>query len=104
MNIEDFREYCLKLDDGVEESFPFDNDTLVFKVKNKIFALANVEKFEFINMKCNPEKALELRENYNGIEPGYHMNKKHWNSVYLNKDVKDILVKELIQHSFDLIY
>ena len=81
MNIEDYYNYCLSLK-GSEEHMPFDKKTLVFKVKNKIYTLTNIENFEFINLKCNPEKALELRERYHSVKPGYHMNKKHWNSIY----------------------
>lgn len=102
MNIEEYRNYCISKK-GVTESFPFDKDTLVFKVMGKMFALTGVDSFEFINLKCNPEKAIELRESYNGIKPGYHMSKKHWNSVYLNTDVSDKQVYELIDASYQLI-
>ena len=102
MNIEDYRDYCLTKK-GVTESFPFDKDTLVFKVMGKMFALTGIDSFEFINLKCNPEKAIELRESYNGIKPGYHMSKKHWNSVYLNTDVSDKLIYDLIDDSYQLI-
>ena len=78
MNIEDYYDYCLSLK-GSKEYMPFDKKTLVFKVKNKIYTLTNIENFEFINLKCNPEKALELRENYHSVKPGYHMNKKQKN-------------------------
>ena len=102
MNIEQYRSYCIAKK-AVTESFPFDEKTLVFKVMNKMFALTDVESFEFINLKCDPQKAIELRENYNGIYSGYHMNKKHWNSVATKGDVPDALVYELIDHSYDLI-
>ena len=102
MNIEEYRDFCLSLY-GVEEGFPFDQNTLVFKAGNKIFALLNLENFEFINLKCDPEKALELRESNAGIKPGWHMNKKHWNSVYINSDVSDKLILDLTTHSYDLI-
>ena len=102
MNIEEYRDYCLSKK-GVTESFPFDEATLVFKVMNKMFALTGVESFEFVNLKCDPEKAIEFREEYNGILPGYHMSKKHWNSVYLSKDVSDKLIYQLIDDSYDLI-
>jgi len=102
MNIEEYRDYCLAKK-GVTEGFPFDETTLVFKVMNKMFALTGIEDFEFINLKCNPEKAIELREELNGILPGYHMSKKHWNSVYLNKDVSDKLIYQCIDESYDLI-
>ena len=102
MNIEEYRDFCLSLY-GVEEGFPFDQNTLVFKAGNKIFALLNLENFEFINLKCDPEKALELRESNAGIKPGWHMNKKHWNSVYINSDVSDKLILDLTTHSYELI-
>lgn len=102
MNIEEFRDYCIAKK-GVIESFPFDKNTLVFKVMNKMFALADVETFEFINLKSDPEKAIELREKFQGIKPGYHMSKVHWNSVYVNTDVDDKLVLELIDESYQLI-
>lgn len=102
INIEAFRDYCLAKP-GVTEGFPFDNKALVFKVMDKMFALVNVDKFEFINLKCDPEKALELREQYYGIQPGYHMSKKHWNSVYVDQDVSKELVLELVDHSYTII-
>lgn len=98
---------CLSLA-HTEETFPFDQDTMVFKVAGKMFALTSLSDWEegrpSVNLKCNPEKALELREQYAGIEPGYHMNKVHWNTVYLNRDVPDKLVLELIQHSYELVW
>jgi len=103
MNIEEFRDYCLTFK-GVEETFPFDANTLVFKVGGKMFALCGVDNFMYANLKCDPEKSIELREEYNGIKPGYHMSKKHWNSVYINSDVNDVLFKELILHSYDLVF
>lgn len=99
MNIEALRDYCLSFS-GVTESFPFDKSTLVFKVMNKMFTLVDVDTFDFVNLKCDPEKAIELREEYSGIRPGYHMNKKLWNSVYINDDVDDSLIFELIDHSY----
>lgn len=102
MNIEEFRDYCIAKK-AVTESFPFDKNTLVFKVANKMFALTGVDGFEYINLKCDPERAIELRETYNGIRPGYHMNKSLWNSVYTEEDVPDALLYELIDHSYDLI-
>ncbi|MGV6860773.1 MAG: MmcQ/YjbR family DNA-binding protein [Putridiphycobacter sp.] len=102
MNIETFRTYCLSKK-GVTESLPFGDNTLVFKVGNKMFALCNIEQFEFINLKCNPELSIELRETYNGIKPGYHMNKTHWNSVYTNMDVDDSKIIALTDMSYDLI-
>src|SRR5690554_8174331 len=102
MNIEEFREYCLsKL--GVAESFPFDEQTLVFKVSGKMFALCDVDLFKSINMKCNPEKALELREKYTAINAGYHMNKKHWNTIEMDGSVNNQLLLQMIDDSYDLI-
>ena len=102
MNIEYYRDYCL-LKPGVSEGFPFNENTLVFKVMGKIFALTDVEIFEFINLKCDPERAIELREGNPGITPGYHMNKQQWNSVHTEGSVSDPLITELIDHSYDLI-
>ncbi len=102
MNIENFYEYCLGLK-GVEESFPFDDRTLAFKVGGKIFAITDVEDFEFINLKCDPVRALELREQYPEIKPGWHMSKKHWNSVYPDGNLDDNLIRELIRDSYNLI-
>lgn len=102
MNIEEYREYCIAKK-AVTESFPFDNNTLVFKVAGKMFALTGIDTFSRINLKCDPERAIELRETYQGVEPGYHMNKTLWNSIYLEKDVPDALVYELIDHSYELI-
>ena len=102
MNIEDFYNYCLEKP-FVEETFPFGEDTLVLKVKNKMFALCDIHKFTFVNLKSDPERAIQLREEYKGIRPGYHMNKVHWNSVYTDQDVPDKLFYELIDHSFELI-
>jgi predicted DNA-binding protein (MmcQ/YjbR family) len=107
MHIEQLRDFCITKK-GVTEHFPFDNVTLVFKVMNKIFALTGLDSWEKgeqkINLKCNPEKAEELRGEYEGIIAGWHMNKKHWNTVLVNSaDVSDVLVKELINHSYDLV-
>ena len=102
MNIEQYREYCISKK-AVTESFPFDESTLVFKVMNKMFALTGIDEFAFINLKCNPEAAIKHREQYEGVTPGYHMNKTLWNSVYLNKDVSDKLIFQWIDDSYDLI-
>ncbi len=103
MNIETLREYCLSKK-GVAEEFPFGDDTLVFKVKGKIFLLAslNSSPVEF-NVKCDPDRAIELREQYDAVQPGYHMNKKHWNSVAANGSLATGLLKEMIDDSYDLI-
>ena len=102
MNIESLREYCL-LKKGTTESFPFDETTLVFKVMNKMYALVNLEGRLSVNLKCNPEIAVSLREEYAFIVPGYHMNKQHWNTIYIDDLVPDQLVKQWIDHSYDLI-
>lgn len=102
MNIEEFREYCLSKP-HTTEGFPFDETTLVFKVAGKMFALTNIDLFESTNLKCDPEKAEELREQYpDYIFPGYHMNKKHWNTVSV--ELEDKLLVELINHSYELVY
>ena len=93
-------EYCLNKK-GVTESFPFDDVSLVVKVMNKMFALIDLEEANHIALKCDPEKAIELREHYSGIEGAYHFNKKYWNSVRFDSDVDDKLMKELIDHSYD---
>jgi len=102
MNIEDLRTYCL-LKKGVTESLPFSETALVFEVQNKIFALTDLDKFEFINLKCEPEASVELREKFKGMKPGYHMNKKHWISVYINTDVEDKQLLELLDESYGLV-
>jgi len=102
MNIEEFRDYCL-LKKGVTEGFPFDEKTLVFKVI-KMFALTNIEGEFRINLKCDPERAIKLREEYpDYIIPGYHMNKKLWNTIIVEGSVPEKLIFELIDHSYDLI-
>jgi len=103
MDIEKIWKYCSQKN-GVSESFPFNETTLVFKVGGKIFALFDVDNFQSINLKCDPEKSIELREKYSGIVSGYHMNKKHWNTVSVNEDISDVLIYELIDHSYHLVY
>ncbi len=100
--LDEFREYCLSKP-GVTEDTPFGPQTLVFKVMNKVFALTGIDEYEFINLKCDPERAVELREQWPGIKPGWHMNKAHWNSVFVDGSVPDNLVKELTDHSYELI-
>jgi predicted DNA-binding protein (MmcQ/YjbR family) len=98
------REHCLSKP-GATEDFPFDETTLVFRVGNKMFALTDIEdKPTSCNLKCEPERAIELRERYEGIKPGWHMNKKYWNTVSTESDVDVDLMKELIDHSYDLIF
>jgi predicted DNA-binding protein (MmcQ/YjbR family) len=102
MHIEQFREYCLSLK-GVTEEFPFGEETLVYKVMGKMFALTNIVNFESINLKCDPETAIELRERYEGVTPGYHMNKKHWNTVDTHAGISDKLIYGWIKDSYDLV-
>ncbi len=107
MNIQQFYEFCLSKK-GVTEHFPFDEDTLVFKVGSKMFCLSNLSDWEkgtpTLNLKCNPEKALELRVAYEAINPGYHMSKIHWNTVSFNSDVSDKMMRELIHDSYNLVF
>ncbi len=103
MNIEKFRTYCLSKK-GVTEDFPFDESTLVFKVGGKMFALLDVDTFESVNLKCDPEKAVELRERYPAVRPGFHMNKKHWNTVQIDESVPDSLILEWLDDSYALVF
>jgi len=103
MNIEYFREYCLAKA-GVTEETPFDEVTLVFKVMDKMFALTDMDLFESINLKCDPELAVTLREEYDGmVLPGWHMNKKHWNTVKMNEGIPTPKILEWIDHSYNLV-
>lgn len=102
MNIEELREYCISKK-GVTESFPFDEVTLVFKVMNKMFALTGLDKDLSINLKCDPEKAIALRAEYSVVQPGYHMNKKHWNTIYIDDSISAQQIKEWIDDSYNLI-
>jgi len=106
MNIEEFRAYCLSFE-GVHEKMPFakaasefDRNLLVFYVADKWFCFANIDLFEFCNLKCRPERIEALRERYEGIAPAYHMNKKHWISVYFDRDVPDRMIEELVSESY----
>ncbi|MCU0467276.1 MAG: MmcQ/YjbR family DNA-binding protein [Arcicella sp.] len=102
MNIEEFREYCLSKR-GVSEELPFGPDTLVYKVMGKIFALTSLESEIFsVNLKCDPDKAIQLREEFDYITAGYHMNKKHWNTLNAERTSSNQL-KELTDHSYDLV-
>nr|WP_315151757.1 MmcQ/YjbR family DNA-binding protein [uncultured Flavobacterium sp.] len=107
MNLETYYEYCLSKK-GVTEHFPFDEDTLVFKVGGKMFALSSLLQWEkgspSMNLKCDPERAQELRAEYDAIQPGFHMSKVHWNTIAVNQDVQNALLKELIDHSYDLVF
>ena len=103
MNVEEFRVYCLAKE-GVTEEFPFDETTLVFKVAGKIFAITGLDDPEFkVNLKCDPDRSVLLREEYESIRPGWHMNKRHWNTVYVDGSFPDRLFIELIDHSYDLV-
>jgi len=103
MDIEEIRDYCLARAD-VTEGFPFGDDPLVFKVGGKIFALLNLGVEMRLSLKCDPEKAIELRERYPAVIPGYHLNKANWNTIYLDKGVNSRLIKEWIDHSYELIF
>lgn len=103
MNVEQLRAYCLAKA-ATTESFPFDNDTLVFKVAGKMFALVSLERIPpSVNLKCDPERAVRLRETYAAVGPGYHMNKRHWNTVMLESDLDADRLRELIDHSYELV-
>lgn len=102
MNIESFRSFCLSKK-GVTEEFPFGEDTLVYKVMGKMFALTDLEAFESINLKCDPETAVQLREQYASVLPGYHMNKKHWITVLMDGSISDQLIRQWIGDSYQLV-
>lgn len=105
MNIEELRTYCLSKK-GTQEELPFGPDTLVFKVGGKIFLLVGLDAHPLsFNVKCNPERAIELREQHpHTVLPGYHMNKKHWNTVIVNGELTIEEIQELIDHSYDLVF
>lgn len=113
MTLDIFREYCLAKP-GTTEDYPFDGQCAWLKVAGKVFALVNVIEmkmgkeevppFHFTNLKCDPERAIELREEYEAIVPGWHMGKKHWNTVYFDGGLKDSFIKELVDHSYDLVF
>ncbi|MGN7722181.1 MmcQ/YjbR family DNA-binding protein [Chitinophaga sp. 22620] len=102
MNLDKYMQFCLSLP-GTEEGFPFGEHTLVFYVKGKLFALLDVNSFESVNLKCDPDEAVELRERYEGVTPGYHMNKKHWNTVTFDGSIPDKLLLEWTRKSYDLV-
>ncbi len=109
MNIENFRNYCLSLP-GVAESMPWATDKneynrglLCFSVADKWFCFVHIEEFEFCNLKCPPEKAEELRSRYEGVRAGWHMNKKHWNSVFFDSDVSDEEIFGMVRLSYDTV-
>ncbi len=107
MNIQQLYEFCLTKK-GVTEHFPFDQDTLVFKVGGKMFCLTSLSDWEkgtpSLNLKCDPEFAEKLRAEFDDIKPGWHMSKTHWNTIQINCEVPDSLIKELIDHSYDLVF
>ena len=104
MHIEAFRDYCLAKP-GVEETFPFGPETLVYKVGGKVFAITGLDAPDFrVNLKCDPGYALELREQHPQIIPGWHMNKRHWNTVYFEDGLPESLLRSLIDQSYDLIF
>jgi predicted DNA-binding protein (MmcQ/YjbR family) len=107
MNLETFYEYCLSKK-GVTQHFPFDKDTLVFKIGGKMFALSSLNQWEkgipSVNLKCNPDYALDLRAQYGDVQPAFHMSKVHWNTVAINGEVPDKFVKELIDDSYILVF
>ena len=102
MHIEEYREYCISKK-GVTEELPFGPETLVFKVMGKVFVLTPLDTFESVNLKCDPEEAVKLREKYYSIIPCYHMNKKHLNTVILDGTISDKLLKQLTDHSYELV-
>ena len=102
MNIEEFRDFCLSFPE-TSEGMPFDAKTLVFKVSGKMFALCSIEEFSSFNVKCDPAKAEELRAKYQSIRPGYHMNKKHWNTIDITGELQDKELKHWIRHSYELV-
>jgi predicted DNA-binding protein (MmcQ/YjbR family) len=109
MNIEEFREYCLSMP-GAEEKMPFtnissvkDRNLLIFQVDGKWFCFVDLDGFEYCDLKCQPDKSEELRDRYEGITPGYHMNKRHWISVHFHSDVDDAMIRDLVKNSYELI-
>jgi len=102
MTLDHFREYCLSFK-GTTEELPFDENTLVFKVLGKMFALCNMMSFKFCNLKSDPEKAISLREQYPEVTPAWHMNKKHWNSVSFMGDLSDKQIENWIEDSYKLV-
>ena len=107
MNLELLHQFCLSKKQATEH-FPFDSDTLVFKIGGKMFALVSLEAFESgkpaISLKCEPEKAQELRAQFDDIQPGYHLSKVHWNTIQINKQVGNKMIFELIDHSYELVF
>ncbi|MBK6626684.1 MAG: MmcQ/YjbR family DNA-binding protein [Flavobacteriales bacterium] len=102
MTLEEFRAHCAKFP-GFSEDLPFGPEVLAFRVGGRIFALMDVDAFESVNLKCDPERAVDLREQHPGITPGYHMNKRHWNTVLTDGSVPYRVLLELARHSYDLV-
>ncbi len=102
MNIETLRDYCLQKP-GTEETMPFGDDTLVFKVGGKMFLLVSLKEANRFNVKCDPDLAIELRERYNEVQPGYHMSKANWNTVYFDGSLMEKQLLDMIDHSYGLI-
>lgn len=102
MNVESLRDYCLSLQ-GATEDMPFGEETLAFRVGEKIFLLISLDTGNRFNVKCDPELAVQLREQHNEVQPGYHMNKKHWNTVYMDGSLSDKQLREMICHSYTLV-
>ena len=112
MTFEEFKEYCLTKK-GVEDTYPFKGEAVWMKVMGKMFAMTFVREFKyngamaapftFINLKCDPDKAISLRESYSAIQPGWHQSKKHWNSVFIDGSLPDSTIKELIDHSYEIV-
>lgn len=102
MNIEEIRNYCLAKP-GVTEDMPFGEDTLVFRVGEKLFLLTSLSQGDRFNVKCDPERAIELREQHTEVQPGYHMNKKHWNTVHTNGNLSRRKICDMIDHSYNLV-
>ncbi len=103
MQLSYFRDYCISKP-GATEDTPFDEETLCFRVGGKIFAITSIAEFVSVNLKCDPERAVELRELHPEILPGFHMNKKHWNTILTNGNLPDSLLLELVDHSYELVY
>lgn len=104
MDLGSIRDYCLKKKGRITEGFPFGEDVLVFKVSGRIFLLARLDIHPMtINLKCDPELAIELRERFEAVRPGYHMNKKHWNTITLDGSIPPSELKKMIDHSYELV-
>ncbi len=103
MDLAQFREYCLNKP-GAAEGTPFGSDVLVFKVGGKMFALAALDDLPTtVNLKCDPDLALDFRDRYEQVTPGYHMNKKHWNTVEIDSGIPDAELRKMIDHSYELV-